>query len=125
MKEIVMERKKAGSERYQKHRGGQVSFRVTPELLRQQAERLAQAAGEAGQILQEIDKILKKTEFYWLGRAAQAHRTVFAKKREGADIIVETLREHVRMLCGMAFVYQEAEAASELEAEELPVDILS
>lgn len=124
MKETVMERKKAGGGE-QKHRGGQVSFRVAPELLGQQAERLTQAAGEAGQILLEIDKILKKTGFYWLGRAAQAHRTLFAKRREGAGALVEALRDHARMLCEMAGVYQEAEAASELEAEGLPVDILS
>lgn len=120
-----MDGKKADGGENQKHRGGQVSFKVSPELLLQQSERLLQAAGETEQLLQEIDNILKKTGFYWLGRAAQAHRKVFANRKQRADRLVETLRDHAHRLCGMAGVYQGAEETSESEALELPTDVLS
>lgn len=97
---------------------------VTPEELSQQAGQVKEAAKDLKQRFDRMKQLMKETEYYWKGEAAEEHRNAYTKNQGNIEEIVARYEEHIRDLETMAGVYQEAEITSQNLADELAASTL-
>ncbi len=97
---------------------------VTPEELNAKA---LEAFGEVLQVIrdfEELDRIQKKTGYYWIGSAGDAFRAEFIKKKTQMERMVKNCQQDIEVLKQISQVYAATEQQVEAIAEELPGDIL-
>ena len=119
-----MNTKKEGKPEEQKTVGSHVTFMATPEKLISQASQLSAAIADAEASIQEIEELLGKTNLYWLGDAAVAHRNAYRGKKLIAEQVISSLYQQIENLLQMAGIYKEAEREADNEAQALPEDVL-
>lgn len=119
-----MDEKREGKQGERKYTSGRVTFLVTPEALVSQASQLSGIISDAEASIQNMEQLLSKTNLYWLGEAAAAHRNVYREKKRLAEQSISGLYQHIENLLQMAGVYRAAELEADSEALALPEDIL-
>lgn len=104
--------------------GGQVDFKVTPEILN----------AKAGEVTTDIDKmtndfeaaasIVARTKYYWIGEAGELHRKIYEDQKEDIADVLRRWREHPRDLQMIAQTYTAAEREVSAIAGSLPNDVI-
>ena len=97
-----------------------MTIKVSTEALVNQSQQVQTAANDLKECFDNLKQLVIDSSRFWKGEAGDTHRDGFAKQYSDLDEIVSRYQEHVRDLQTMAGVYQEAEAAAQSAAEELP-----
>ena len=119
-----MNEKKKGKPEEQRNAIGGVTFLAKPEALIAQASLLSARIAEAETSIQSMEELIGRTNLYWLGEAAAAHRNASREKRQASEQTISGLYRQIENLLKIAGVYQEAESAADNEALALPEDVL-
>jgi len=99
-------------------------MKVTPEQLRQKADKLRQKILQIQKEFETLEKGIDGTVSYWVGEAGDTCREKYIAFQPEIEEIIRRLEEHVRDLNAMAGVYQEAEMAVKNVIEDLPANVI-
>lgn len=101
-----------------------VSFRVTPDILTNQASEVTNLIREVQTQFDAINTLVSKTKSYWIGEAGDAHRNMYDTQKERVEEMIRRLDEHPRDLVTMAQKYSETELQIKNLISELPSDVI-
>lgn len=104
--------------------GGNVEFKVTPEVLVEKADEVSAKLTKMQNLLDTIEGAVERTRSYWIGEAGDLHRKMYEDEKETIAEIMLRLNEHPVDLRAIAQTYMDVETAVTNLAEELPTDVL-
>ena len=93
---------------------------VTPEELGTQAGVVRETTKNLAAKFDRLKQLVIETENFWIGEAAEEHRSNYQKNQTSIEEIIARYNEHVRDLEAMAGIYHEAEVSATNLADELP-----
>lgn len=88
---------------------GAVEFKVTPEVLKQQAAEVTARIHATTRLFEDLRQILRNTRGYWIGEAGNLYRQSYEDKQGDLDILFRRLEEHPKDLLRIAGIYEEGE----------------
>lgn len=103
---------------------GQVSFKVTPEILTEKSSEVAGKVTSMRQHFEELKAVVDKTSKYWIGEAGEMHRSMYRDLEDDIEEILKRLGEHPVDLVAIAQKYSDVELKIQQEIQELPGDII-
>lgn len=103
---------------------GQVTLKVTPEVLTEKSSEVAQKVASMRAHFEELKEVVNKTSAYWLGEAGDMHRNMYKELEGDVEEILKRLGEHPVDLVTIAQRYSDVELKIQQEIQELPSDIL-
>ena len=102
-----------------------VELLVTPEQLTIASNDMTNSLNLMQRCIEDLDQIIRSSEGYWRGEAAEYYRNLFLTERPGIDESIARLKEHPRDLIEIAGNYIDTEHLLQSVAEELPSDVIS
>lgn len=103
---------------------GSIRLRVTPSQLQNQAQEVTKQIQTMENTFTELEQLIEKTSFYWIGEAGDLHRKKYQEGKETIDEMLRRWKEHPKDLLQMAGVYSETEQKLEELASVLPDDVI-
>ncbi|MBE6758571.1 MAG: WXG100 family type VII secretion target [Ruminococcaceae bacterium] len=103
---------------------GAFTLTVTPEELLGQAATIDTEVQGLRELLDRMLSMAEKTDFYWKGDAAEAHRELFESVRPQMEELLRRYTEHNADLKQIAERYIETEHQVVQETDSLPVSPL-
>ena len=100
-------------------------LKVTPDVLRRQADEVENLVKGVRVKFDSIKGIMDKTKGHWIGTGGDAHRTAYESGKEELEEIIKRLLEHPADLRTMAGVYDSAENSIVASVQSLPTDAIS
>lgn len=100
------------------------SLKVDPEVMYQKSVTVGSKISQMKSSFEELEVTVNKTNQYWLGEAADAHREFFNSAKPEIEEIFKRLSEHARELGEMAATYSNVEREVTQIAEDLPSDVI-
>lgn len=100
------------------------TIRVTPEQLYGAAEDVIRKTGLAKTAFADMHDTVKRTNSFWLGEAADAHRALFEAQVPQIEAILTRFDAHASHLREIAANYVSAETQITTAAEELPDNVI-
>lgn len=104
--------------------GGAVNFNVAPEILKNKSFDVAKKVNEMRKHFEELQKIMSKTEGYWIGEAGDMHRKIYHDLQDKVDKILKRMGEHPKDLLAIAQNYIDVELSIVEDEETLPGDVI-
>ena len=104
---------------------GAVELLVTPEQLTIASNDMSNSLNTMQGCIQELEQIIRASEGYWRGEAADYFRNLFFSEKPAIDESIARLNEHPRDLIEIAGNYIDTEHLLESLATELPSDVIS
>lgn len=101
-----------------------LSLMVTPERLLEKAAAAEQSVCRMQQSFDALGDCVSRTSGYWIGEAADAHRSYFTERKGEIQEMFERLNGELSNLRSMAMVYTQAEREVTAVAEDLPSDVI-
>lgn len=103
---------------------GEVLIKVRPEVLVEKSQEASAAIHKMESCFDELERIINRTGYYWLGEAGDMHRRLYQEQKEDVDEMMRRLREHPRDLLTIAQNYAQTEQAVEEIAKQLSGDVI-
>lgn len=103
---------------------GEVELRVSPEVLQQKAEEVSGEIRKMADRFDEMEQIVNRTSYYWIGEAGDLHRKLYKEQKETVDEMIKRLREHPDDLLMIAQRYIGMEQAAAAVANQLSGDVI-
>lgn len=103
---------------------GNVQLKVSPDVMRNQAQAIK---GEIQKIEAEwkrIEETIARSKYYWQGEASNIHQKSYHKIKTEVQEVTRRLKEHPADLFEMAGVYIKAENEAVQSANALPEDVI-
>lgn len=100
------------------------SLKVEPEIMRQKSVTVQSKITQMKQTFDNLESTVQKTNHYWLGEAADAHREFFNASKSEIEEMFQRLSEHARELAEMASIYSNVEREVTQLSEDLPSDVI-
>ena len=94
-------------------------IKLTPELLREQAQKLSKYAEENDQVVQELNSIMNGPLASWEGPAQEAFRASYEAKRATFVSFTDALRQFAQEVINYADVMENEEENQRRRASEL------
>ncbi len=101
-----------------------LSFLAEPEALYSAAEQIRFKVQNIKNRFDEIEKIVKATDMYWVGEAGDMYRKRYAEYKPDLEEAFNRLSEYVCDLQQIAEKYIESDNSAQEMAEILPSDII-
>ena len=92
-----------------------IKMNVLPNELDIKAQEAATAIFEMEQLLANVQDTVNRTEYYWIGEAAEINRKVFLEQKEDMEAILSRLKEYPETLRKVANIYRETEEKPKAE----------
>jgi WXG100 family type VII secretion target len=103
---------------------GNVQLKVTPEVLNEKAEAVSKSITTMERCYEEMETILKRTNTYWSGDAADKHRKMYEEQKESINQMMQRLKEHPADLQTMSQTYSTVEREVADVANALAGDVI-
>lgn len=103
---------------------GMVEVRVSPEVLRTQADEVRRLGNDMRQRFSALEDTMARTKYYWLGDAGELHRKLYEQQKENVDKMLLRLMEHPDDLIAISETYMQGEKANVATAQMLDADII-
>lgn len=87
-----------------------VTFRADANTLRSKASEVLTACDTVEKEFKKIETIIKNTNNYWVGTAAEEHRKVYNNYKDDIAAIIKRVKEHPKDLNLIAANYDSAES---------------
>lgn len=100
------------------------SLKVDPEVMRQKSVTVTFKINKMKKAFDELEATVNKTNNYWIGEAADAHREFFNTSKPEIEEMFKRLSEHSRELAEMAATYSNVEKEVTQLSENLPSDVI-
>ena len=68
---------------------------------------------------EDLERIINRTNYYWIGEAGDMHRSLYQEQKENVDEMIRRLKEHPQDLLTIAQNYVQTEQAVEAVANRL------
>lgn len=104
---------------------GDVQIKVDPAVLVSKAEAVSGSIRSMEQYYSELERIVSRTSYYWIGEAGDMHRNIYKEQKAQVEEMLKRLREHPADLTAIAQTYENVESQLQSLAAELPGDIIS
>lgn len=101
-----------------------IRIKASPQALQDGASEVEKIARELQSRFQSVEEAVSRSEGYWQGDAAEAHRNVYREMKEDAEEILARFQEQAVDLRGIAANYLEAEQDVKNRAADLPSDVI-
>jgi len=101
-----------------------VNIKVTPEVLTAKSSEVAKKVNNMKQYFADLKDCVDKTGGYWIGDAADRHRSMYKEMEGEIEAILQRLGEHPVDLVTIAQKYSDVELKIEQDIDALPGDIL-
>ena len=103
---------------------GEVRVKVSTEVLRDKAQNVTNSIKNMGNCFSELESIINRTVYYWIGDAAEQHRRIYREQRESIDEMMKRLKEHPQDLLTISQNYDLAEKQTAEMINRLPGNII-
>lgn len=98
---------------------GKVEFKVSTEALKQKADEVSREICKMVDRFDEMEQIVNRTSYYWIGEAGDLHRKLYREQKETVDEMMQRLREHPNDLLMIAEGYISTERLTKEIANQL------
>ena len=99
--------------------GGDVVIKVGPEVLVEESQEVAASIRKMASCFEDLERIINRTNYYWIGEAGDMHRSLYQEQKENVDEMIRRLKEHPQDLLTIAQNYVQTEQAVEAVANRL------
>lgn len=103
---------------------GEVFIKVRPEVLVDKSQEVSASIRKMASCFDELERIINRTSYYWIGEAGDMHRKVYQDQRDNVDEMMKRLQEHPKDLLTISQNYVQAEQAVTSIANELSGDVI-
>lgn len=103
---------------------GQVTLKVTPEVLTAKSTEVANKVNSMRRHFDDLKALIDKTSGYWIGEAGDKHRKMYQDLESDVEEILKRLGEHPVDLVTIAQKYSDVELKIEQEIQSLPSDVI-
>ena len=103
---------------------GDVTFTVTPEVLKVKADSVSKRIREVRELFDEIATVMEGTGHEWIGEAGEFHRRLYREERPSIEEVLKRLSEHPRDLLTIAQEYSDTETMITDGIPSLPTDVI-
>ena len=103
---------------------GEVRIKVSTEVLRDKAQNVTGSIRSMENCFRDLESIVNRTGYYWIGDAADQHRRIYNEQRESVDEMIKRLKEHPRDLLAISQNYDFAEKQAAEAGSRLPGNII-
>lgn len=103
---------------------GMVEVRVSPEVLRTQADEVRRLGNDMRQRFSALADTMARTKYYWLGDAGELHRKLYEKQKENVDKMLQRLMEHPDDLIAISENYIKGERTNIATTQALDANII-
>lgn len=100
------------------------SLKVDPEVMFQKSAAVESKISQMKATFEDLEVTVNKTNQYWIGEAADAHREFFNTAKPEIEEILKRFLEHARELGEMASAYTDTEKKIVQISEDLPADVI-
>ena len=104
---------------------GDVHIKVDTKVLIGKSQEVSKSIKNMENCFEELERIVSRTSYYWIGDAGDAHRKVYTEQKPKVEEMMKRLKEHPADLLTIAQTYETAEASVQAIAAELPTDVIS
>lgn len=104
---------------------GNVRIKVDTAALVSKAEAVSGSIRSMEQYYGELERIVSRTSYYWIGEVGDMHRNVYKEQKAQVEEMLNRLKEHPVDLVAIAQTYENVESQLQSLAAELPGDIIS
>lgn len=104
--------------------GGDIFIKVKPEVLVEKAHEVSASIRKMANCFDDLERIINRTSYYWIGEAGDMHRKLYQVQRENVDEMMRRLKEHPEDLLTISQNYVQTERAVEAIANELSGDVI-
>ena len=104
---------------------GDVYIKVNSVVLNSKAQAVSKSITNMMQCFEQLETIIKRTSYYWIGEAGDLHRKMYQEQKPQIDEMMKRLKEHPTDLLTIAQTYEIAESEVQSIAFELPGDVIS
>jgi uncharacterized protein YukE len=101
------------------------SLRVNTDVMMAKAREVEQKVREMRNEFAEMERMINETRNHWMGEAGDLHRSLFFKKKEDIDRILNKLAQHPVNLQEAARVYVGLANENDQVQRSLPTDVIS
>jgi uncharacterized protein YukE len=104
---------------------GETRIKVDTPTLINKAEETNRSISKMEECLEQLETIINRTSYYWIGEAGDKHRKIYYDYKDEIGVIIKRLREHPKDLLEIGQVYSTAEKDVHQMSKELPGDIIT
>ncbi len=104
---------------------GDVHIKVNSAVLNSKAQTVSKSIARMEECFGQLEKIISRTSYYWIGEAGDLHRKMYRDQKEPIYGMMKRLKEHPDDLLAIAQTYEKVEAEVQSMAMELPGDVIS
>lgn len=104
---------------------GAVQIKVNSTVLNDKAQSVSRQVKNMENCFEQLDTIINRTGYYWIGEAGDRQRTLYREQRPQIEEMTRRLKEHPADLMAIAQNYETAESQIQSMAAELPDDVIS
>lgn len=104
---------------------GTVHIKVNAAVLSDKAQTVSRQIKNMENCLEQLDTIIGRTAYYWMGEAGERHRALYREQKPRVEEMMKRLKEHPADLLAIAQNYGMAESAVQSIAAELPDNVIS
>lgn len=99
-------------------------MKVEPKVLRNTAQQVTGLARSLQNDFSEMQTVVERTRYYWVGAAADRYRKEFASQKQETQELLALLGKYPQDLLSMAQIYEDVESRNTQATQALPSDIL-
>jgi WXG100 family type VII secretion target len=103
---------------------GGTTIKVNTQVLLNKADDADNSINQMKNCFEELEKIINRTSYYWIGEAGDKHRNIYNSQKDTIDEMLKRLKEHPRDLKTIAQQYESVEMAVQEISNELPGDVI-
>lgn len=104
---------------------GTVQIKVNSAVLNDKAQAVSRQIKTMENCFEQLDTIVNRTGYYWIGEAGDRQRTLYKEQRPQIEEMMRRLKEHPTDLMTIAQNYETVESQVQSMAVELPNDVIS
>lgn len=101
-----------------------MKIRVTTQELKSRADDVKEKTAHLKSAIEETERMINMTSSYWIGRAGDAKRKEFVRKKEMKRDMIGRLGEYTTDLLEMAGIYESAEGDIAERTSALSSDVI-
>lgn len=88
----------------------EIEIKVTPEVLEKKAQEVTAAINQMERCFDQVQNLVARTRYYWVGQAGEIHRELVTEKKEDMEQIIKRLKDHPDNLRKIAGTYRVTES---------------
>ena len=88
----------------------EIEIKVTPDVLEKKAQEVTTAINKMERCFDQVQNLVARTRYYWVGQAGEIHRELVTQKKEDMEQIIKRLKDHPDNLRKIAGTYRVTES---------------